>query len=127
MPLPILTFTNKPEVTYKPSSPALPVSPTHSRATTRSKPQPHTHPHTTAYPTSTYTLLTMSTAEASGESSQKIKITTSDSIDMEVDRQVAERSILIKNLLEDLGGDNEESIPIPNVCPSPPTTLMITR
>ncbi|KAJ4337625.1 hypothetical protein N0V87_004581 [Didymella glomerata] len=57
----------------------------------------------------------MSTAEASGESSQKIKITTSDSIDMEVDRQVAERSILIKNLLEDLGGDNEESIPIPNV------------
>jgi S-phase kinase-associated protein 1 len=28
---------------------------------------------------------------------------------------VAERSILIKNLLEDLGGDNNEAIPIPNV------------
>ncbi|KAF1933391.1 S-phase kinase-associated protein 1A [Didymella exigua CBS 183.55] len=46
---------------------------------------------------------------------QQIKIITSDNIDMTVDRQVAERSILIKNLLEDLGGDNEEAIPIPNV------------
>lgn len=45
----------------------------------------------------------------------KIKLTTSDNIDIDVDRQVAERSILIKNLLEDLGGDNEEAIPIPNV------------
>ncbi|KAJ4379139.1 hypothetical protein N0V86_005182 [Didymella sp. IMI 355093] len=52
--------------------------------------------------------------EATGEQ-QVIKITTSDNIDMKVDRQVAERSILIKNLLEDLGGDNEEAIPIPNV------------
>ncbi|KAH6622403.1 Skp1 family, dimerization domain-containing protein [Boeremia exigua] len=47
--------------------------------------------------------------------SQKIKLTTSDNIDLAVDRQVAERSILIKNLLEDLGGDNDEAIPIPNV------------
>ncbi|KAJ4987466.1 S-phase kinase-associated protein 1 [Stagonosporopsis vannaccii] len=46
---------------------------------------------------------------------QKIKLTTSDNIDIDVDRQVAERSILIKNLLEDLGGDNDEAIPIPNV------------
>ncbi|KAF2999391.1 hypothetical protein E8E13_006673 [Curvularia kusanoi] len=46
---------------------------------------------------------------------QKVKLTTSDNQDMEVDRQVAERSILIKNLLEDLGGDNDEAIPIPNV------------
>ncbi|KAF3038110.1 hypothetical protein E8E12_004513 [Didymella heteroderae] len=55
----------------------------------------------------------MSTEAASEK--QVIKITTSDNIDMTVERQVAERSILIKNLLEDLGGDNEESIPIPNV------------
>lgn len=46
---------------------------------------------------------------------QKIKLTTSDNVDLDVDRQVAERSILIKNLLEDLGGDNDEAIPIPNV------------
>ena len=31
------------------------------------------------------------------------------------DRKVAERSILIKNLLEDLGADGSEPIPIPNV------------
>lgn len=47
---------------------------------------------------------------------QMIKITTSDGVPMQVERPVAERSILIKNLLEDLGGESEESIPIPNVC-----------
>jgi len=46
-----------------------------------------------------------------------IHLTTSDNMPMKVERKVAERSILIKNLLEDLGGDNEEAIPIPNVCP----------
>lgn len=45
-----------------------------------------------------------------------INITTSDGVSMNVPRPVAERSILIKNLLEDLGGESEESIPIPNVC-----------
>jgi S-phase kinase-associated protein 1 len=45
-----------------------------------------------------------------------ISITTSDGITMDVERPVAERSILIKNLLEDLGGESTESIPIPNVC-----------
>lgn len=44
-----------------------------------------------------------------------IKLTTSDNQEMTVERKVAERSILIKNLLEDLGGDNDEAIPIPNV------------
>ncbi|KAJ4311560.1 hypothetical protein N0V94_007888 [Neodidymelliopsis sp. IMI 364377] len=53
-------------------------------------------------------------ADASTAAS-KVKLVTSDNADMEVDRQVAERSILIKNLLEDLGGDNDEAIPIPNV------------
>jgi S-phase kinase-associated protein 1 len=46
---------------------------------------------------------------------QKINITTSDGVTMAVERPVAERSILIKNLLEDLGGDSDEAIPIPNV------------
>ncbi|CAO2649536.1 Nn.00g069210.m01.CDS01 [Neocucurbitaria sp. VM-36] len=46
---------------------------------------------------------------------KKIKVTTSDGANLETDRDIAERSILIKNLLEDLGGDNEEAIPIPNV------------
>jgi len=45
-----------------------------------------------------------------------INLTTSDNQPLKVDRKVAERSILIKNLLEDLGGDNDEAIPIPNVC-----------
>jgi S-phase kinase-associated protein 1 len=48
-----------------------------------------------------------------------ISITTSDGVVMKPERAVAERSILIKNLLEDLGGDTTddmESIPIPNVC-----------
>jgi S-phase kinase-associated protein 1 len=52
-----------------------------------------------------------------------INITTSDGVNMKVERPVAERSILIKNLLEDLGGESEEHIPIPNVrtlYPAPP-------
>lgn len=44
-----------------------------------------------------------------------VNLTTSDNAPMRVARKVAERSILIKNLLEDLGGDNNEAIPIPNV------------
>lgn len=52
---------------------------------------------------------------ASTESNGSIKLITSDNQPMSVERKVAERSILIKNLLEDLGGDNEEAIPIPNV------------
>lgn len=51
----------------------------------------------------------MSTAE------NQISLTTSDNATMTVHRKVAERSILIKNLLEDLGGETSESIPIPNV------------
>ncbi|KAF2637661.1 E3 ubiquitin ligase complex SCF subunit sconC [Massarina eburnea CBS 473.64] len=49
------------------------------------------------------------------EEPKGIKLTTSDGVDIPVEREVAERSILIKNLLEDLGGDNSEAIPIPNV------------
>ncbi|KAF2086981.1 E3 ubiquitin ligase complex SCF subunit sconC [Saccharata proteae CBS 121410] len=44
-----------------------------------------------------------------------IVLTTSDGVDITVERAVAERSILIKNLLEDLGTGTGEPIPIPNV------------
>lgn len=58
---------------------------------------------------------------------KKVKVTTSDGVNLETARDIAERSILIKNLLEDLGGDNEEPIPIPNVrthyCPSHATSI----
>jgi len=54
-------------------------------------------------------------AENTSSSPKLINITTSDGVPMSVQRPVAERSILIKNLLEDLGGESEESIPIPNV------------
>ena len=58
----------------------------------------------------------MSSATAPADGSKVVKLTTSDNAELPVEREVAERSILIKNLLEDLGGDNDESIPIPNVC-----------
>jgi len=45
-----------------------------------------------------------------------VNLTSSDGADITVDRQVVERSILIKNLLEDLPDQSTtESIPIPNV------------
>ncbi|EMD91994.1 hypothetical protein COCC4DRAFT_63446 [Bipolaris maydis ATCC 48331] len=54
-------------------------------------------------------------AATNAEGVKLISITTSDGVNMQVERPVAERSILIKNLLEDLGGESDESIPIPNV------------
>lgn len=62
-------------------------------------------------------------ASTTAEGVKLISITTSDGVEMKVERPVAERSILIKNLLEDLGGESEESIPIPNVCLDLPGTL----
>ncbi|KAI4241342.1 MAG: hypothetical protein L6R42_011297 [Xanthoria sp. 1 TBL-2021] len=48
--------------------------------------------------------------------STQIKLQSSDSVEIAVDRDVAERSILIKNMMEDLGdGIMSEAIPIPNV------------
>lgn len=67
---------------------------------------------------------------AEESNTNKVVLTTSDNFDLKVDREVAERSILIKNLLEDLGGDNQEAIPIPNVrirLPTPPSPLPSSR
>ncbi|CAN9362319.1 unnamed protein product [Alternaria alternata] len=61
-------------------------------------------------------------ASTTAEGVKLISITTSDGVEMKVERPVAERSILIKNLLEDLGGESEESIPIPNSQNDPPAT-----
>ncbi|KAF2446386.1 S-phase kinase-associated protein-like protein 1 [Karstenula rhodostoma CBS 690.94] len=57
----------------------------------------------------------MSASAAPQVNENQIVLTTSDNATLPVDREVAERSILIKNLLEDLGVDNTEAIPIPNV------------
>lgn len=45
---------------------------------------------------------------------EKLKLVSSDGIEKEVARDVAERSILIKNMLEDCG-EIDQAIPIPNV------------
>ncbi|KAL8659087.1 MAG: hypothetical protein Q9221_006157 [Calogaya cf. arnoldii] len=48
--------------------------------------------------------------------STQIKLQSSDNVEITLDRDVAERSILIKNMIEDLGdGVMEDAIPIPNV------------
>jgi S-phase kinase-associated protein 1 len=55
--------------------------------------------------------------------SSKIRLSTSDSQVVEVERDVAERSMLIKNLLTDIPYDeSSEAIPIPNVSPRPRLT-----
>ncbi|KAL9099294.1 MAG: hypothetical protein Q9163_005181 [Psora crenata] len=47
---------------------------------------------------------------------QMIKLQSSDRVDIVVEREVAERSILIKNMMEDVGEQAmTEAIPIPNV------------
>ncbi|KAK3186510.1 E3 ubiquitin ligase complex SCF subunit scon-3 [Lecanicillium sp. MT-2017a] len=49
---------------------------------------------------------------------QKVWLISNDSATIEVDRVVAERSMLIKNMLEDVGDDSirqDNPIPIPNV------------
>jgi len=47
----------------------------------------------------------------------QVKLKSSDGVEMTVDRDVAQRSILIKNMVDDLGDETGtgEAIPIPNV------------
>ncbi|KAK0621160.1 negative regulator sulfur controller-3 [Bombardia bombarda] len=56
-------------------------------------------------------------AENKDKATQKITLTSNDGSSIEVDRCVAERSMLIKNLIDDLGDDSvaTQAIPIPNV------------
>jgi len=61
---------------------------------------------------------------------QKVKLQASDGEEFEVDRQVAERSILIRNLLDDIpdASTSGEAIPIMNVCRTfPPSTFLFTN
>ncbi|KAK4137251.1 putative E3 ubiquitin ligase complex SCF subunit sconC [Trichocladium antarcticum] len=52
----------------------------------------------------------------SDKNTQKVTLTSNEGSQIEVDRVVAERSMLIKNLMEDLGDEAIVSpIPIPNV------------
>lgn len=54
----------------------------------------------------------------STEPAQKVWLASNDSATIEVDRVVAERSMLIKNMLEDVGDEairQDNPIPIPNV------------
>ena len=47
---------------------------------------------------------------------QVIKLESSDNVQITVEREVAERSVLIKNMMEDIGDQAvNEAIPIPNV------------
>ncbi|AEO69145.1 0085f8fa-fd9e-4c7a-bdfb-f8d6294d38f9 [Thermothielavioides terrestris] len=54
---------------------------------------------------------------AAEKSLQRVTLTSNDGTQIEVDRAVAERSILIKNLIDDLGESAvaSDAIPIPNV------------
>jgi len=50
------------------------------------------------------------------EKSQIITLQSNDGVSIDVDRQVAERSMLIKNMMEDLGDEAiSTAVPIPNV------------
>ncbi|KAK0389436.1 hypothetical protein NLU13_3011 [Sarocladium strictum] len=54
----------------------------------------------------------------SSEPAQKVWLASNDSATIEVDRVVAERSMLIKNMLDDVGDEairQDNPIPIPNV------------
>ncbi|KAK4058522.1 hypothetical protein OIO90_000684 [Microbotryomycetes sp. JL221] len=46
--------------------------------------------------------------------SNKVKLSTSDNEQFEVEPEVANRSVLIKNMIEDLG-ETDQHIPLPNV------------
>jgi len=60
--------------------------------------------------------LTLTMASSAASSPAMITLTSSDGIDITVERVVAQRSVLIKNLLDDLAPEStNEPIPIPNV------------
>lgn len=44
-----------------------------------------------------------------------VKITSSDATEFTVTKEIANQSVLLKNLLEDVGDSDENPIPLPNV------------
>jgi hypothetical protein len=91
-------------------------TPQPSRLTLPQLPTAHST-HAVGHPTPHYlNIFTNSPAMTdAADKTSLVALTTSDNMPIKVERKVAERSILIKNLLEDLGGETTEAIPIPNV------------
>jgi S-phase kinase-associated protein 1 len=44
-----------------------------------------------------------------------VKLTSSEAVEFTVDRDIAEKSVLLKNMLEDVGDQSDQAIPLPNV------------
>lgn len=42
-------------------------------------------------------------------------LSSSDNEDFKIDKEIAKKSVLIKNMLEDIGDDSDAPIPLPNV------------
>ncbi|RMY03172.1 hypothetical protein D0867_05779 [Hortaea werneckii] len=60
-------------------------------------------------------LIHIATITMSAEGDQQVKLVSSDNVEIVTERKIAERSMLIKNMIEDLGAPGEEPIPIMNV------------
>ena len=58
--------------------------------------------------------------KAAWRSARRHAVTEVMLMNLPIEREVAERSVLIKNMMEDIGEQAvEEAIPIPNVCSMP--------
>jgi S-phase kinase-associated protein 1 len=44
-----------------------------------------------------------------------VRLTSNDGVEFTVEKSVAEQSVLIKNMLEDVEEDDDQPIPLPNV------------
>ncbi|RMZ12709.1 hypothetical protein D0860_02856 [Hortaea werneckii] len=77
------------------------------------------HPRATAVQTphrpSSEPPIQITTITMSAEADQQVKLVSSDNVEIVTERKIAERSMLIKNMIEDLGAPGEEPIPIMNV------------
>merc|ERR1711920_327094 len=62
-------------------------------------------------------ITTMADSAATTSGMKKVKLQSSDNESFDVDQDVACRSVLIKNMLEDIG-ETDEAIPLPNVSSS---------
>ncbi|AVK76440.1 S-phase kinase-associated protein 1 [Pandoravirus neocaledonia] len=69
------------------------------------------HPHCSRFISITITTNKMSTAT----NNATVKLESSDEQVFEVPREVAEMSVTVKHMLDDVDADNENAIPLPNV------------